>query len=1095
MPLTDDQKKAVESRFQNVFVTASAGAGKTSTMVERVIGLVTGDDHVPLSSIIMLTFTRAAAEEMRTRLGAALISAIKEAVGEKREALVHALDELPLFTCSTIDAFCQKTVKEHFESLGLTPLHSVMEEDQISPYRTKALTTVLDRLEAQDRARYQELLDSFGGRDEKKIEEAVIKVYKFIMTTEKGLAFLDDVEAAFSDSPENMLCIKDLVRETAVRAEMVRNVILQRNVTFPPEVPVIRKKVNNYLNCLDAFAHCSTLADLYHIKKEVSIGGTLGNDADKTEWVIEYDAIKDIFAKFLEGISFIKCKNYEADMASFANVAKETRILLQVVREFDAEYRAAKDADRILEFFDVEQGMYKLLQEQNVAEEFGCRYLLVDECQDLNPLQDAIIRGIVGENDLFMVGDVKQSIFRFRLSAPDLFLGRLNGAALDPEHSQVIEFKENFRSSDAVIAFVNHVFSNIMHRELGGVDYRPVNRGDRHAGSGQVRCFFYEPEKVPSEYDHVYSVHEAADKARAKQSVDEEALWVRDRIREIIHTPFRNTKTDEEFLLSYKDIAIVSIVKMAPGNKQEMIVNCLREAGIPVNLTDFIKEADYTEIASLVDFLRLIESPNNDVALLSVLHSDAFAISPQELAEIALLPGNSFAEKAQAAAQTHGRISEFYSFLEKMRFLSSSLSLYELVSRMLEEKWRNPILNRPDGRKIFGELLGFADSLKQSKYAGSISEYLDYFDFYFKANGVGEVEERDAVNVMSIHKSKGLEYPVVFVIGLEHSIERNSTDSVLLDKEYGIIKKQESANLFNLLFINKKKREQREDRLRLLYVALTRAKNNLYLSGALTREHVLPFVIPETSAEWIVQGMIGAYDYERKYVPLPESEVKKEERPSVAADENEVAALQKAFDYEYPYQKATETGIKYTVTSINAMDEEGYAPATELFPEEKKAKGTAFHLVMEEIPFSLQNEAEVDAFLQKLIQDGKLTEQQRSDLRPKQVFSALQKVRALVGNRTVMREKSFLLHSAAKEIGLANISDRVEVQGKIDLLALGETDAMVLDYKLSALSAQELREKYREQLTLYAMAVEKGFGKKVTEKYIFVLGRNELITL
>ena len=1091
--LTDEQREAVTSREKTVIVTASAGAGKTSTMIERVIGLV-AEDSVPLSSIIMLTFTKAATEEMKSRLGAALIAAVKEAKGEKRTALLRSLDELPLFSCATIDAFCQKVVTEHFEVLGLAPTYTLLDKEQMGLYRKKVIKKILNAFAERDEAGYYDFMSSFGKSDEKSIQETIGSAYEFVMTTEKGMSFAEEAEESLRLDIEDLRCVKEYVARVAASAKEAREAILQKQLRFPSQLTALHKKYEIICAALDSFSNSKTLCDLYLCAGEYTLQGNNGKESDPY-WVQRYAEVKEIYDAFRKSVEHVKKNGYEDCLSKYRSLTAESEVFLRLLKEFDAEYRAEKEADRVMEFFDVEQAMLRLIREHDVAKDFGCRYLLVDECQDLNPLQDAIIRGIVGENDLFMVGDVKQSIFRFRLSDPELFLGRLLAAGKDPIGSKIIDFKENFRSSDAVVDFVNHVFSNIMHRDLGGVDYLPVTRGDRHAGSGGVRSFFYTPRKDEVVYDHVYSVREAAEEARASEDTCLEALWVRDRIREIIHTPFRDTKEDKEFLLSYKDIAIVSVVKMAPGNLQEKVVGCLREAGIPVNFGDFVREAEYPEIYALVDLLRLIESPHNDCALLSVMRSDLFGFSPQELAEISLLPGNSFAEKARCSAERGGKAAELYEYLDKMRFLSASLSLYELVSRIIEERFRTPVLNRPDGRKVFGELLGFAESLKKEKYASSISEYLNYFDTYFKMNSTAEVEERDAVRLMTVHKSKGLEFPVVFVIGLGANIVKQKYDkeTVLTDKEYGIIKKPKDKHLIVDLFREKKEREVKEDTLRLMYVAFTRAKNALYLSGA--REE-LPFgAEPKRISEWIAQGMAGKYEYETEYLPSPEPESKEKVRTEGRIEAEDLTALEKAFSYEYSHQKATSTGIKYTVTSINAMDEEGAYPATELFPQEKKAKGTAFHLVMQEIPFSIEEEVEVSAFLEKLCAEGRIAPEDLAFLSPGKVLGAVRRIRELVGDRTVMREKSFLLHVAAREVGVADIADRVEVQGKIDLLALGEGDAIIVDYKYSGSSASELKETYGRQLDLYALAVEKGFGVKAADRYIFVLGRNELIKL
>ena len=296
----------------------------------------------------------------------------------------------------------------------------------------------------------------------------------------------------------------------------------------------------------------------------------------------------------------------------------------------------------------------------------------------------------------------------------------------------------------------------------------------------------------------------------------------------------------------------------------------------------------------------------------------------------------------------------------------------------------------------------------------------------------------------------------------------------------------------------------------MLYVALTRARNCLYVSGGYSSQKEDTPLPSKEKAEYcsqLIMAGMGERNYISVYTPeeialpsairsgsevVPSAEIAaagSEERPV----KSEADLVREAMGYVYPHLSATKTGIKFTVTGINEMKEEKVLPATRFFPVEAAAKGTAYHVVMEYAPFSMESVDEARALLRSLVERKVVTEEEANDISPRRFFEGVRKVSEVVGDRRVYREKSFLLHISAKEAGVAPIEDEIEVQGQLDLLAIGSEDAVIVDYKLSAHTREELIETYRKQLSLYENAVRKSFGMDRIRKYIFVLGRNELI--
>ena len=1135
---TKEQNDAINSRKRQVIVTASAGAGKTTTMVSRVIDLVL-KDKVDISSVVMLTFADAAAAEMKARLASSLIEEIKKAKGGDRTVLMDALDRLPLLHCSTIDSFCYSLVKTHFEFLNLPPTVSLVEEETAKAYRKKAMKQTLDEFagkllygENADPDEYYRFLTSFGREEDEALAGYIQSLYDYAEMTEDGAAFLQNAKALASGSAEDHPAVKAYVAELVNKATFAKKQIDELYFNPPQGDWRMTHQYETIVSVLEGVKASRSLREVMTVARNAGgLQPILKKEKESFpdalavwEKVAEiYKKWREDFLRFKDGTTYLLQKDYDETVALMVAASKDVFTVVELTQKFKEYYEAIKKEEQALDFSDVEHAALTLLTEDPaVAKEIGCKHLMMDESQDLNRLQERLMRAIAGEGNLFVVGDVKQSIFRFRHADPELFGARVKKGAADKD-AEVISFDANFRSSDAVIDFVNLVFGNLMTEDFGGVDYPQANRDGKHDGSGRVECFFY-PKKEETEEETpilgVYSVREAAAEAKQKDNEYKEAEWVRDRILELVRpasgrTVLRKTKDNEEFTLSYKDIAILSQVGMKQNTVQEKVIECLREAGIPVNVGGFVRDSDNADVCSIVDFLRLLVSPNDDYALLSVLRSDIFSFTVEELAEIASKgEGDAFYKKAVSVAEDMPKLKEVFEYLERYRFLASSLSLYELVSSLVEERLRPTVLRRTDGRAVMGQILSFAETLKAGKATDSVSEYIDYFDNYYKMELEGEIAERDAVNVMTMHKSKGLQFPVVFVIGLGREIINRAEYGavVRMDREFGVCRKESGAGkeLLFELFAQKKVKELKEDCLRLLYVAFTRAENYLFLSGSVPKEkdrfteEIAPQTLKEKKekslccSQLILTGLNGHKEYVTDYSSVTFAEPPKADVAEDVADEEAVkrtvGLLRSALSYRYPHEIATQTGIKFTVTAINAM-KDGCPPATKFFPEEDVVKGTAYHAVMENLPFTLQSEEETASMLKKFVSDGLITEEEAADISVKRLFTGVKKVASLVGDRKVYREKSFLLHLPASEAGVAEVEDEVEVQGKIDLLALGEEDAVIVDYKLSAHTREELIAAYRAQLSLYALAVQKGFGVSRIRKYIFVLGRNEVIEL
>ena len=1201
---TTEQNRAIKSRKGQVIVTASAGAGKTLTMVNRVLDLLL-DAKKPLSAgeIIMLTFTEAAAADMKKKLEKALFkrldAAEKAGDREEKKALIRLLDDLPLLRSSTIDSFCFSLVKSHFETLELPPTVSMVDEETAKSYREKAMKVVLDAFATRahsgsdaDVEAYFRFLEPFSGNEDEALSEAISDLYDYAETTRDGDEFFQMAEKNATCPIDENPIIAKLVKDKKDAARQARADIASKGFTIPlgaKNMQAVRANIEKVFDLLD---QATTLKDVVAVAAATDFSAALGSERKtlKNECAV-WDAIYNIYKKWKDTFFDLKygnkandCffkKDYDALESEIEAARKECLTMIELAREFKKEYQKIKREEDVLDFADIEHYALRLLGTPDIVEDVGCRQLMVDESQDLNRLQEELMCALRGKGDLYIVGDVKQSIYRFRQADPELFNKRVQAGESDP-NAEVIGFDQNFRSSDAVVGYVNKVFSRLMTPEFGGIGYRDADRGDNHNGDGEVSGYIYKRKKInaPQVGSESYSVAKGAKSAaalRSQSGEDREADWVCENIlrlmreKPFIHDTEATDPEDEAhrggnvFKLEYKHFKIISPIRMKPGSVEEKVVDRLRAAGIPVNVDGFVKDASNDDVSAMMDFLRLLVSSRDDYALLSVLRSEIFSFSLDALARIAMREGGSFSEKAESMREEDAAIGAVYHCLDRYRGLASTLSLYELLSLLVEERLRRKILLRPDGRKSLGETLSFIDSLKSCKEAESIPEFLEFFEKYYKKEFEGEIAEENAVNFMTIHKSKGLEAPVVFVIGLSKQVINSMEDKsvVRMDADYGVAKKTAlGKDLLFEIYRKKKHKELKEDCLRMLYVALTRAKNYLFVSGGFSSQAADDRVPLKEDAKYcsqlILAGM-GEYPVVEDFVqftyPVPKKEgenslakedASKEdnakepdlsdlcdvapedaselyesessleapiEEDEIAADvalaaeralpdpptETEIAFAKEARErfasamrYRYPHETATRTGIKYTVTGINEMTKEKVAPATRFFPDEAAAKGTAYHTVLEYVSFDLSSVKEAADTLRELASRGIITEEEAADISPKRLYEGVRIIKETIGERRDFREKSFLLHLPANAAGVADTLDEIEVQGKMDLLALGEDDAVIVDYKLSSHTKEELISTYRKQLSLYEAAVKSTYGREKVRKYIFVPGRNEI---
>ncbi len=866
MSLTAAQKRAVEARG-NVLVVAGAGTGKTHTLVERCLGcLLEERPRASLDEILMVTFTEAAAAEMRQRIRGRL-----EEEFARDPADSHWQEQLALFETAhigTLHSFCLKLVREHFYELGLDPQLSVLAEEEARLLADETLDTVLQRHYAGRgpmAAAVQDLIQSQGRGWDKPIRSLVLRLHHFTQTLPDPGAWLEGQLAGFA-SPAPADWERWLVEAVGEWCDHWRpaleslpsgNEVAARCARALPagEVVTSRAAVGTVLDALSAAA------------KECPTG-------KKGAWLEPLKAFLEE-ARFLSSLAR---SNAASDPLGedWAWVRGQMGALLGLAVEFTRDFSEAKHELGMVDFHDLEQHALRLLwdrpagaQPSRIARQWRekLRFVFVDEYQDINAAQDRIIQALSREGEQanrFLVGDVKQSIYRFRLANPRIFQEYVR--SWGGGQGVAIPLVENFRSREGVLNFINSVFTTVMRAEAGGVAYderaqlvfgaapAQPERGAEAGSSPHVELHL-RVKSSPGQREDADQKPGAPDALQDLEAADKEARIVALRLRALYAS--RREVWDENARafrpLEWRDLAILL---RSPAGKVESYAKEFARLEIPLQVArgGFYQSL---EISDLVNLLRMLDNPLQDIPVLAVLHSPLAGLTLNELAAIRLTVIKThfwtallrWSERGQRTeAETYEKVRLFLERFTRWRRLARQVSLSRCLEAVLTEtRYADWLLTQPRGEQRQSNvqrLAGLAEQFDQFQRQG-LFRFLRFIEAQQAADAepqVAAVSGQNAVRLMSIHQSKGLEFPVVVVADLGKAF--NLADlraEIILDERYGLCPQvkpphtgQRYPSLPYWLACRRQIRELLGEETRLLYVALTRARDTLILSGTIS---------------------------------------------------------------------------------------------------------------------------------------------------------------------------------------------------------------------------------------------------------------------
>lgn len=1161
---TPEQSEAIDiSEEKNLLVSASAGSGKTAVMTQRIINLVT-QKKVPISNFLIVTFTSASAQDMKSKI-------IKKFQSLPADPFIlEQIDAISTSDISDLHSFYSRLISTYFYELDIDPAYHIIDDVESSYLKDNAISKLFEQKEKEGNKEYFLLFDIFQDkRKDEKLRNAILSLNDLLDSQIDGEKwFFDNLEMTYSEDFENSVCIKiilDYVSETTKLIAEKIDKVANRSLEFGLEK--YYAYFVDFESKVKAFSNKKSYIQNANISKEfvfLNIPKKTNKDDELSEEVQTFIAqAKEFNTNTKEEIKelqkFFKFESEDQVKERLRQSKEILKSLFNLTKEYTKIYTDFKHERNGLDFNDLEKYAYKILSNENIclAVKSKYKYIFVDEYQDINNIQEKIISMISSENNRFMVGDLKQSIYRFRLCDPEIFLDKYKTYSLKTENCKVVKLNKNFRSDKKILKFVDKIFSKTMTDDFGGIDYEKESQftaGDKNLDlpHSSTICFIdteKDKQKVFAE-NKVYSVknHTQNDDVETK-SIIAEAKYVSQKIAEII---LENKFSPDA--VSYSDFAVLVYSR---GMQISKFIDTLKSFNIPVSSDEKIDLTESLVVQEILNFTKFVNNGRDDFLLFKVLKSRMFNFSDRELVELRNINKRvrfydtiNFYEFIEGD-ELKFKIKEFFKIVEKYSKLSKMMQIKDFAKLLIKDfKFEKLNLLDENGENENEIMMKFISCLPSV----SVNEFLiDFTKFAVKIqNECGG----DAVKVMTIHRSKGLEFKYVFLINNGRKIKFDSINGkILFNKNFGLGLK--SFDIKNRLEYSNpaidairifEKKKIAEEQQRVLYVALTRAVQKLFVICSLNGKDITSEfpVIPKKYTDWfsplifeLKNGKKFDYvDFEEYALSDFSSENKIETRELNFVDGDE----KKPNEFVYTFNssigvplknsvskilssKGFDTALKKFEKSLNLEDENEFFGLEnseketlnnnkndlnvvfeddiddEFEYQELKAqnedlnfyasRGTAYHKVLQNI--DICNISNIETELENL---SKIYEDEFKLVEKEKIINILKHpfFHNLDGYKILKEQEFFAKVNANLLKEDVGEDDYIMMQGVIDFMAIGEDEIYILDYKTGRKTDEKLK-KYKFQLDMYADIAQKIFNKKVTKKIICFIDEQNIIEI
>ncbi len=1133
MELTKEQLAAVEARGENILTAAAAGAGKTRVLVERVIRLIE-ENFCEVDEMLIVTFTNAAAQEMRSRIQAALMKRLEtELDADNQTRLERQIILLSTAQISTFDSFCQSILRRNFSRIYLDPKFRTADDNELDILKKEVIEELFEENYKNGGEAFKNFTDEFGGNvhGDDKIHEMIIDLHNFSLSMPYPEDWLDSLAAPY-DLPETARLediswfkeiLKPYISETLDKifgdcAEAIQ--LAEKNNIKVNVIGDDFNQLNDLKNSRDDWD--KTYDKIWAIKFCNFGGGKFVGDKK-----IVKDNIQNLRDGYKEKLLDLR-KNYflaPADkmISDVRELFKPIKELIRVTKDFSQAFAAAKRERGIIDFADMEHFALKIFDAApEVADAYRqkFKFIMVDEYQDTNGVQEAIVQKISRGDNLFFVGDVKQSIYRFRLVDSANFKNKM-------ENYRCINLSKNFRSREKIICAVNEIFKRLMNKRATEIDYN-------EAAQLQFGASYEVGENYFDERPEFFYIEREKDSNDDSKAIELEMRFIAGKIHELIKS--EKLVRDGEIYrpVEFRDIVILH---RSPKTQAFEILDTLKKFGVPAYVPDEENYFRATEVQIVVSLLSLLDNARQDIPLAAVMLSPIGNFTAEELAEIKIAKPD--ADFYTAVSLGSEKCKNFLAKINYWRDAARQLSVPELLSKLYRETGYYDFVgkeNRGDARQANLRILIDRAAAFEATNARGLSRFLEFIK---KLQGLQKDlstattlgENEDVVRVVTIHKSKGLEYPVVFVagIGKQFNNEDYKRKKLFMHRELGIGAHrtpkgfQLKVKTLATQAVSKKiEEESLAEELRILYVALTRAQEKLFLVGTTSKtalEKLTPVDILDDyeilSAgkfmDWLLPIKDAIYPaIKSERVPLEKILAVKERGLDTTA--KKILSTPEKLS-PTPLEKIP---AKLSVTELKRRAEEEEPPLFEDFAQKKSAEKFIYRR-----PNFMQvkklSGAEFGSLMHKVMQNlnlrgdlskkgiaAQIEELARREIIPKENVKVIRAERIakffagelgqrLISSQEFYRELPFSRLIDAEKF--FHVKEKIFIQGIIDLLfkdAAGKW--ILLDYKTDR-DSENIGERYKIQIELYAAAVEALLKINVAEKYLYLLNGERLVKI
>ena len=1195
---TNDQELAINERGNNILVAAAAGSGKTAVLVERIFRKITDNSNpVDIDKIVVVTFTRAAAAEMKDRLRKKLEDAAMKSECKERERIFEQMSMLLDAPICTIDSFCLNLIKVYTEETDIEPGFRIADEAEIELLKSEVYKDVYEYFAEERKDELYIFCRKYGEGKTKDIKKAVSLLYGKAIGMPWPEKWLESIRNIYSEDNNQIkeYYIEIVKKELLIHAKKINEGVelILEDKALQPKIPFLRNVSNTLIQLseeedTDKFIHKFTRTEFGKIPQKKS-----KEPGDDNLGEIIGDIWKDVYSKFFKEKKPI-LENLASDEAELIreDLSENVNFLIDFVEEYHRCIQEEKKRRNIITFDDIGRMALDILceldEEDNsvrkteIAEGLSEKYdeILIDEYQDNSPLQELILSLVSNGRNRYMVGDVKQSIYGFRNTTPKNFMEKYDTyKKVDEEESEgkKIILGKNFRSREMVLKTVNDIFTPLMKKEFCNIEYdedealyKGLELPEAPEGiksfcdeTGNTEIAVIEEDNYQLPYDNEFRV---------------QARFISRKISELMDEGYHVYDKDcgEYRPIRYSDIAIIaSSAKKIAYDFEEVLTS----HNIPVYVKSTVNYLDTYEIRQILEMLRIIDNPLQDIHFVGAMRSYFGGFNEDEIAEIRYIDNELPIYKAMQQLVADGvfegidentikRAQIFMSNYRKLKDMSMNASIHDLLWTIIYDMgYYDFIMSFEDAdRRIANieKLLNRAESFEGSSYNG-IYQFLRFIEKIKISNiELGEnsvVSENDnVVNIMTIHKSKGLEYPVVFFAEASGNVTSlELAEKFLLTEQFGV-----AINYINLDRLEKKDNVYREvakyvikqegisEQMRKLYVALTRAREKLFIVGLMKRkdydkyektleslgnrgrefDYISTFNI-KTYLDMILPQLIKRDNeaYKVKYIDSEERDLDEYTTDEEATDiTRTVKDRLKFISRPYKYRKETEISPKYSVTNMDKL--KGYiadeTAETEQFEDtednsifyydkteeeqnlseserevmlEATRIGTAYHAVMQFLDFEQADTAEkAEEQIDKLIAEDILTEEAKELVETEKFVNFAKsklgkKAIEAEENGTLNREQEFMIGK-----NIDGIADMILLQGVVDMYIENDDGIILVDYKTDKVRKYKnpediLRERHETQLRTYAEALEQLTGKEVKEIYVYSFDLNKEVEI